>query len=158
LDKEKEKKYIWAHAGISSLGHRNSLFHSQSGKISVCFIAATHEKGIIQLKAKCIIDHERRANAKRIPMHNITEEAANVWTKPSAKITDLIEQFKNESTFYAKKVENFYKNFNCGEDEAFKSRQMLKTARIYSEMHPESNYPHVHKYEEIHKNYFLVHT
>ncbi|VDK28415.1 unnamed protein product [Gongylonema pulchrum] len=108
--------------------------------------------------AGCLVGYENWT-VKKIPMRNIAEEAADVWTKPSAKITDLVEQFKKESAFYVEKMNHWYCSASYDEGEAFKSRQIAKIARIYSEMHPESNSSHVHAYKKPLESYrFLVHT
>ncbi|VDN31815.1 unnamed protein product [Gongylonema pulchrum] len=81
-------------------------------------------------------------------MHNIAEEAANVLTKPSARITDLIEQFKKETAFYGEETRRYIRD-DYDRCKIFRSTQISKIARIYSEMHPESNYPHVHTFEDV---------
>ncbi|VDN23239.1 unnamed protein product [Gongylonema pulchrum] len=161
LDKKKEKKYIWAHAGISNNSNQMNKFYMQSSKIPVCFIKATREEGIVRLEAECIVDNENLMDIKKIPMHNITEEAANVLTETSAKITDLMEQFKKETAFYEKETRRYIRD-DYDQCKIFRSTQISKIARTYSEMHPESNYSHVHTYEDVDNlnfgvYYFFVH-
>ncbi|VDN42847.1 unnamed protein product [Gongylonema pulchrum] len=96
-------------------------------------------------------------------MRTITEEAASVWAKPSAKITELIEQFKHEAALYAEKARQYFfgDRASCGiafDIDKFQSEQISKLATIYSKMHPESTYSHVHEHWYLPKRYFGVHT
>ncbi|VDK44577.1 unnamed protein product [Gongylonema pulchrum] len=91
-------------------------------------------------------------------MHTITEETADIWAEPSAKIIELIEQFKNETAFYAEMMSLWRKNTSAFDIEKFESEQISKLATIYSKMQPESTYAHVHEYYYFPERYFGVHT
>ncbi|VDK31449.1 unnamed protein product [Gongylonema pulchrum] len=92
-------------------------------------------------------------------MQIITEEAANIWPEPSAKIAELIEQFKDETAYYARTMSLWYKDSNVFDSKKFQSEQISKLATIYSKMHPESVYSHVHThFYHLSEHYFGVHT
>ncbi|VDN37092.1 unnamed protein product [Gongylonema pulchrum] len=145
-DNKTENSYIWAHARILDSRDRGHMFFSQPDEIPTCSIVVTHENATVRLKARCIGRFERWNNVMEIPMRTITEEAENVWAEPSAEIIELIEQFKNETVLHEEEIW------------PIQSEYILKLAAIYSKMHPESTYPHVHTYSNLLNFYFEVHV